>query len=265
MSDGAAILRTPGPRVVLLGASNVRIALRTIVGLLEAHAGPHLQILAACGHGRSYGSTTRVFGVEMPSIGACGLWSTLALAPPQPTVALVTDVGNDIMYGADVDQIAAWVERDLERLSACGAEIVVVRLPLAAIDSLSEGRYRIARALLFPRRRLSLREVTQRAHELDRRLIALAEARRHALVEPAADWYGWDPIHVRARRRSHAWSVVAARMLGRPLPEARVELAKGDRRLIARLRPQTRRVWGIAQTRAQPSGRLSSGTTIALY
>ena len=113
---------SPSRRVILLGASNVTRSMSTIVETAELVWGRPLDLLAACGHGRSYGRTSCVFGRSLPGILECGLWDELSRRPALPTAALVTDIGNDILYGAGVDQIAAWVEQSLIRLRGLRAD-----------------------------------------------------------------------------------------------------------------------------------------------
>src|SRR5439155_11570702 len=100
-------------RVVLLGASNLTLGFPMLVSELRAWLGSPVEILCAHGHGRSYGLASRVLFRELPGIVECGLWRALASAPARPTLALLTDVGNDIMYGRDVEEIAGWVETAL--------------------------------------------------------------------------------------------------------------------------------------------------------
>jgi hypothetical protein len=249
----------------LLGASNLRLALPSLIGSLESIARAPLEVLVACGHGRSYGMTTRVLGVELPSIGSCGLWDALAHEPSIPTVALLTDVGNDIMYGASADEITAWIARDIDRLRVLGARPLVVRVPLVTIERLSSWRYEIARSILYPTRRITLHDARSIARELDRNLLEIA--RRHDLpvVEPAADWYGIDPIHIRRGRRETVWSEIVAKLVEESENGAAGGLSGTDRRSLARARPEARRVFGFARSHAQPAARLGSGTTISLY
>lgn len=260
MSDAAA-----ATRVVLLGASNVKLALSTVVGLLEARGQAPLEILAACGHGRSYGSSTRVLGVEMPSIGSCGLWRALAERPPRATVAMLADAGNDIMYGASAQEIAAWIERDVDRLRAIGARPLLVRIPLVTIEQLSPWRYEIVRSILFPTRRISLDAARRAVRELDQRLVEIGTRRDLSMVEPAAAWYGFDPIHIRGSRRASVWSEIVAKLFDGAESRAPAELLGTDRRALARARAESRRVFGTARSRAQPAARLASGTTISLF
>ncbi len=107
----------PPQRVVILGASNVLRSISTVLATAERLRGQPLDFLAAAGHGRSYGLTSRVLGRSLPAIRACALWETIFRRPQVPTVSLVTDVGNDLLYGASVETIASWVEECLTKLA----------------------------------------------------------------------------------------------------------------------------------------------------
>jgi hypothetical protein len=78
-------------------------------------------VLAALGLGRSYGARSRVLLRGLPGILQSGLWRQLESLPPAPTRALVTDVGNDILYGSSPEQILEWVEESVARLQLRGA------------------------------------------------------------------------------------------------------------------------------------------------
>jgi hypothetical protein len=86
-------------RVVALGASNLTRGFHEVVSASRAAWGPDVQILAALGHGRSYGARSRLLTRRLPGILDSGLWPALEAMPAVPTRALVTDVGNDILYG----------------------------------------------------------------------------------------------------------------------------------------------------------------------
>ncbi|MEX0819484.1 MAG: hypothetical protein WD070_07815, partial [Pirellulaceae bacterium] len=90
----------PNRRVVLLGASNIARSPAIVFDSARSAWGSPLDIVAATGHGRSYGMTSCVLGRTLPGILQCGLWEALATRPLVPTAALLTDIGNDILYGA---------------------------------------------------------------------------------------------------------------------------------------------------------------------
>jgi hypothetical protein len=254
----------PSRRVVLLGASNLTRGISTVVETASRVWGRPLDVLAALGHGRSYGMASSVLGRTLPGILQCGLWPALQRRPPAPTAALVTDVGNDLFYGAAVEQIAEWVERCLDRLAACDARIIVTRLPICNLPNVRPWQYSIVRRALFPSCRLTLDEVSERACELDERIARLARERKCRLVEPRAEWYGFDPIHLKLRHWSRAWrELLAPWNEARDGARARASLARWL--YLRRCAPERVARFGVERYRAQPSGRLVDGASISFF
>lgn len=246
-------------RVVLLGASNLRMGFPQALSRLRG-AGP-VEVLAALGHGRSYGTWSSLAWVRrLPGIVQCGLWEELERRPLLPTVALVTDVGNDLLYGAPVPVIAGWVGTCLERLAKRKAELVVGLLPLASLEKVSPVRYHLVRQILFPGRRAApWSAMLDRARELNERLRGLGLEHGARLVEPSPSWYGIDPIHVRRSMRSQAWDEILRHPLlpreGQPVGGGRLPLF-GAAEL---------RLFGVPLRNPQPVCRLKDGSTVALY
>ena len=248
----------------MLGASNVRRGLPCLLPALTDARGAPLDVLLAAGHGRSYGTASRVLGRTLPAILDSALWSNLARRPPLPTVALVTDVGNDILYGVPVPVIVAWIREAIDRLQAHAASTVLTGLPLAGIDRLGPARYLTVRSLLFPRCRITLADARDAAHAIDDALRTLARERGATFVEPEATWYGLDPIHVRRRARGRSWQALLAPLAEgtRPL---RPPLALREGLRLRLWRPRHRRFWGVDQVTPQPAGILRDGTRISSY
>src|SRR3974377_1647031 len=103
-------------RLEALGAGNLTRGFWSVVSVSRAAWGPEIQVLAALGRGRSYGAPSRLVVRRLPGILDSGLWRTLETLPKLPTRAVVTDVGNDIVYGFSAEQTLAWVEEALDRL-----------------------------------------------------------------------------------------------------------------------------------------------------
>jgi hypothetical protein len=253
----------PGLRAILLGASNLKAALPTVLeGIRRKAAGP-TEALVACGHGRSYGTWSRfLFVRRLPGIAGCGLWRALEGRPPLRTLALITDVGNDLAYGAGVVEIAGWVEACLDRLAHHQAETVLTLLPLARLEKLSAWEVRLAASLLFPGRPAPWPGLLERAQELDARLRRMGRERGAHLVEPEAAWYGRDPIHLHRRARPGVWDRVLS--LWPTDPGAPGRSAAGRVR-IPLLGTEELRLHGFILRTPQPAVRLEDGTTVALY
>jgi hypothetical protein len=255
----------PPLRAILLGASNLTFGFADALGVARSLLGSPLEVLAALGHGRSYGVESRVLARSLSGIVECGLWSELERRGPAPSCALLTDVGNDLGYGFPAAAIAAWVEWCLDRLRASGARVVITCLPEASLRRVGPARFYVARSLLFPRSRLTRGAVLAGAAELNDRLRGLAAARGAVLVEPRAEWYGLDAIHIRRRRRGEAWREflaswgTAAAADGGPVHSVTARVPRRG------LRPERWRFAGMERRRDQPCARLADGTEISLY
>ena len=143
------------PRIVLLGASNLTRGISTVVGMAGGVVETPCEFLIAMGLGRSYGQDSTVLGRRLPGITECGLWSALRQASG-PTFALITDIGNDVIYGVPVETIVRWVTECVDRLRETSTAIVVTLPPMQSLETLTPWRFGVARSLLFPGRRMSL-------------------------------------------------------------------------------------------------------------
>jgi hypothetical protein len=256
--------RDPTLRAILLGASNLRAALPTVVeGIRRKGAGP-AEVLAACGRGRSYGTWSQFLYVRrLPGIVGCDLWKGLEEAPPpRRTLALVTDIGNDLVYGARVEEIAAWVGTCLEWLTRLQAEIVLTLLPLSRLQRLSSWEVRLATSILFPGRSVPWPGLLEQARDLDEHLRRLGREAGAQLVEPAAGWYGIDPIHFRRSVRGVVWSRVLSLWPSEADATAR---SSAGRIWVPLFGAAEMRLFGRHLRTPQPAVHLADGTTLSLY
>lgn len=249
-------------RLIALGASNLARGLLTLTDVVRAATGGPIEVVAALGRGRSYGLRSSLLGRTLVGIDDCGLWRALPSLPPRRTRALLLDVGNDILYGIDAATILRWVDGAVQRLCDHGAACVVAGLPLASIDRLGPRRYRLVRSVLVPGCRLSLAEVQDRAHRVEAGLRDLALRRGCTFRPLRAEWYGFDPVHI---RRSHAFAAFAD-LLGLDVAPPRPALDGAAARLrLLQARPERRWWFGREQHAAQPARRFADGTTLSLY
>jgi hypothetical protein len=247
-------------RVIALGASNLTRGFHTIVSAARAEWGAGVQVVGAMGHGRSYGAPSRFVFRVLPGILESDLWRELEAMPPAVTRGLVTDVGNDLLYGFSSDQTLAWIEQALDRLQRYTDDIVVTGLPVGNIKRLSNARFLLFRTAFFPYNRLSLREVADAAARVDDGIARLASARglRHVRLDP--DWYGFDPIHIRPPLWREAWNRI---LCGRPLPQARAPVHETLRLYL--LPPQRQWVCGVERLAPQTGIALERGGRVWLY
>ena len=251
-------------RAIFLGASNLTRHISTVVTTARRIWGAPIDILAALGHGRSYGHESWVLGRGLPGIVECDLWKDLERRPWARTAALVTDIGNDILYGAEVHQIADWVEFCLSRLSNLGARVTITELPIVSLRRLAVWQFRLFRTVLFPGSRLTLPIVLTRAHWLNEHVLDLTRRYGVQSVRPEPTWYGWDPIHIRYRIRAQAWHDIMSPWV----PESTFDPVKGRVTTWIRLRtikPKNRRFLGLNQRPRQPATKLADNSTVSFY
>ena len=248
-------------RVVALGASNLTRGLQSVIAVSRERHGPDVEVVAALGHGRSYGADSKFLARSLPGILQSGLWRTLDALPPAETQAIVSDVGNDILYGFSAAQILDWVREAVDRLERYTTDIVITGLPYGGVGNLSSTKFTIMRTVLFPPCRLSLAEVTTAAAAVEAGLAALAGSRGHRFVVMRPEWYSFDPIHI----RPSLWQPVWRHVLTNDDAAMQHRLSRFEWIQVYRLRPERRRMFGVEQVTPQHGRRLPLGGRVWLY
>lgn len=192
-------------RVIALGASNLTRGLRTVVSMSRVAWGSDTEIFAALGLGRSYGAQSQLVLRGLPGILQSGLWHALDALPPAPTVGIVSDVGNDILYGYSAGQILAWVGEAVARLQTHARTITLTGLPSHNVSSLTERKFRVMRALMFPSSHQTLAGARATAVVVQAGLETLAAERGLHFLRLQSEWYGLDPIHFRYAHWRRVW------------------------------------------------------------
>ena len=251
------------PRVVVLGASNVSRGLSRLVATVESRS-PGADLFVAAGHGRGYGVNTRVAARRLPSILRSGLWRGLDRHGGEAPFALVTDVGNELLYGARAELVASWVRETVWRLADRGATIAITRLPMAGIATVGAVRYRALRTFFVPGCRLSLTGLKEAATRLDADLQAIAGDFGAQIIEQPAHWYGCDTLHIRRRHLDDLWRM-ACNAWGIPVVESPAASSLATWARVGTKAAEVRSLGGVMRFTRQPVLPLRSGGTLSLY
>jgi len=270
LMPGGPVEPTPGQRLtgVILGASNVSRGLPRLAAALRSRVDVPVDLFVAAGHGRSYGANSRVWMRRLPSILWCGLWRALDRegigADGGRTVALVTDVGNDILYGFPPEQVAGWVREAVGRLVDRGAKVALTRIPLEAVNRVGPGRYRALKTLLVPGCPLSIEGIKSSAAELDQRLTAIAAAFGLDTIDQPGQWYGFDTLHPRRRRLDTLWQR-ACDVWGLPAPRRPRRATVREWSALGRRAAEVRILGRRMLFTPQPIHRFRDGGRVSLY
>ena len=247
------------PRLVALGASNLARGFGALVAATRAAWGGPFDVVSAFGPGRSYGMASSLLGRRLPAILECGLWAALDAQPRARTLALVTDVGNDILYEADPERILEWIEEAVVRVRRHADDVAIAGLPLARIRSLSGPAFLFFRSMLVPQCRLSRAETLGRSERIDAALRGIALRHGARFVELPLQWYGADPVHVRASAWSAAWSTIAG------FDGVDVRPRAWETLRLFMMKPERRSWLGVPQRGSQPGLVLPGGVSVAAY
>ena len=258
--------------IVVIGASNVSRGLANLVATVRVRSPELADLYVAAGHGRSYGANSRMWMRRLPSILWCGLWRALdrngfgdTNAPAVPQLrAIVTDIGNDLLYGFSVDQVAAWVWESVARLAARHASIAITRLPLESIATVGMVRYRLLRTLYVPGCTLSLEALKEAAARLDAAILEIAKDHRATVIEQPGEWYGLDAIHVRRQKIAAVWQQ-ACDVWAMPAARGPVQASVGEWGRLGRSSAEVRMLAGRMRFTPQPAVHLKSGMRVAMY
>lgn len=249
-------------RVVAVGASNLTRGFQTVVATAREVWGADIEVLAALGHGRSYASSSTFLVRTLPGILHSGLWRELESRPSIPTRALITDVGNDIMFGSPPAQIVSWVDECAARLQRHGQDIVVTSLPPASGSGLPPGMFLLFRSLFFPWCRMSFEQTMDAARQVDAGLEALTVARGIRFCRLKPEWYGVDPIHIRPGMWRLAWQeILGGGGIGRPAGRG----AAWEALRLYGLMPERVSVLGVERRTPQRGVALHAGGRVWLY
>ena len=249
----------PKRDLVLLGASNLTMSLATVAQMALEAAGP-LRFWVGCGHGRSYGIDSSVMGRGLSGLIDCGVFEALAAERDGVVHALITDIGNDVLYGQSSERILSWIRSAVERLAP--AEVAVTALPIKRLARLRPAGYAVMARLLFPTHRMGYERMLETVHDLQSGLEAMQREGAVRLIEQPGRWYGLDPIHIRRRFRPEAFALML-NACGFKARAARPSSAV--RRAVGRSRPRAWTRWGRKRSQDQPCVRLPDGSPLHRY
>lgn len=207
VARGSATGGLPQQQIVLLGASNLVLGWPALMRSLRELTAAPLNLNVAIGMGRSYIKTSAVWFRQLPSINSSALWNHLPGDMELAPRVLITDIGNDLVYLFEPNEIASSIKRSIERILAwrSDARIVMTGLPLDSVARIGRVRYLVARSILFPGCFLAHSTILSRSCALQKLVQDLATEYRITFVEPESHWYGVDPIHVLRKYRETAF------------------------------------------------------------
>ncbi len=173
-----------------------------------------VEVMIATGPGRGYCVPGGLLTVVYPPIQSSRIFEAARekFASGYRVIALVTDIGNDIMYGVSPEVLIETVQQVFTRLHSMNAEIFYTTLPEKFEKGISPAWFYILRTLLVPGSRVPYEKAIAGITEVNRFLKEFAQKSCHRI--PGLDRYlGFDEIHYGWFSAQKAWTHVAGAML----------------------------------------------------
>jgi hypothetical protein len=200
---------------ILLGASNLARGFQALSDCLVSSLAPNrVEILNAMGPGRGYCAEGGIFNIRYPAIGASGILDSICAEgeTPHKVIALITDIGNDIMYGVAASEITACLSVLLKQFSALDADVFLQPIPIDLSEDVSESQFRLLKSIFYPHSAIDYEQAREAVFAVNDFLRTNAGERVH-LLPSGKEFMGIDKIHYSVFQSHKAWSGVAHEML----------------------------------------------------
>ncbi len=201
--------------IILLGASNLSRGYYSLTRCIKNNLEPcSVDFFNALGPGRAYCASGGVFNVAYPPIGASLVFPTVKDRSDKPSrkIALLTDLGNDIMYGIPAEKIIEEIKRILGQLEALDADALITPIPATLLSQLTPSRFRILKAIFFPRSKVKRLEAIA-AIKIINQAIDAGFGNRVTVISGLDNFMGWDKIHYGHCNFAEVWSRIAEAIL----------------------------------------------------
>lgn len=197
---------------VFLGASNLARGHYALANCLKRSLYPRpVQFLFAHGPGRGYLAWGGFLRKVYSPIRSSGIFSA-ARANKCQVVALLTDIGNDIMYNVSPWDITACLEKIITQLQEFNAIILTTPIPSSLENKLNQFSFFCLRSILYPRSKVRYKEAVEGMRQINKFLKNSVSENLH-LFSGLEEFSGSDRIHYSLWRGHLAWSRIAAQIL----------------------------------------------------
>ena len=200
---------------VLLGASNLARGYSALTRHLSESIAPDaVQFLTALGPGRGYCARGGLLNFSYSPIGECKMMQSESLKSSGRVVVLITDIGNDIMYGVSDVSLIGCLDALIENSLRWKAEIFVTSIHVDASKDLGKISFKLLKEIFYPKSSVTFEQVDVTIKKVNQYLQnKTAQNKSLHLLEGLGVYSGFDKIHYGLFKSHLAWSCIANDML----------------------------------------------------
>lgn len=198
---------------VLLGASNLARGYSALTrNISQSVSG--CEFLNALGPGRGYCAEGGLFNFTYSPIGECRVMDKVRAQQGRRIAVLLTDIGNDIMYGVPEQSLVECLDTLIEKSLQLNAEVFVTSIHVDVRKDMGKASFKLLKAIFYPNSLVTYDKADSAVKKLNHYLEEKsAQNERVHLVSGLGEFCGMDKIHYSLFKSHLAWSRVAHAML----------------------------------------------------
>ena len=199
---------------IFLGASNLARSFHGLKDCIERCIFPRpASFFHAMGPGRGYLSRGGILNAVYSPILKCGILEAVRnkRVKDQPVIALITDIGNDIMYGVSSEKIINGLQYLVNALGEFKTNIFITSIPVDLENDISELRFHIIRQIFFPRSPIKYSQASNNITVINK-FILQSSNKKVTVINDMNQFCGIDKIHYSILKSQSAWSHIAKKL-----------------------------------------------------
>ena len=233
----------PDPLIVflLMGASNLARGYSMLTHhLSECLEKNKTEFLNALGPGRGFCARGGIFNITYSPIQDCRIIESGEKKSKEAlhTVVLITDIGNDLMYGVSADTLIASLDIMIDEILKWDAEIFLTPIHVNLRKDVSPTIFLVLRSLLYPSSKVNYEEMDLSIFKVNDYLEEKVRKNETIhLITGLEAFAGLDRIHYSLFKTHEAWAAVTEkifRVINVPV-QRKLRLIDGIRSIFANL------------------------------
>ena len=224
---------------LLMGASNLARGYSMLTRHISSCFGKDkTEFLNALGPGRGFCARGGMFNFTYPPIQDCRILEVAEKKPCDTRAVLITDIGNDLMYGVSADTLIESLDQLIDRALHWDAEIFLTSIHVNLKKDVSQTTFFILKSFFYPGSSITYEETDLFIIKVNSYLEEKAgQNERVHLISGMESFAGADKIHYSLLQTHSAWEKIAdeiCQVLKAPV-HRKMRLADGVASIFANL------------------------------
>ena len=203
---------TPSPPILflLMGASNLARGYSMFTRHISSCFGKNkTEFLNALGPGRGFCARGGMFNFTYPPIQDCRILEAAKKKSCDTRVVLITDIGNDLMYGVSADTLIESLDGLIDKALLLDAEIFLTSIHVNLRKDVSQTTFFILKSFFYPGSNITYEETDLFIIKVNGYLKEKAEKNEKVhLISGLESFIGVDKIHYSLLNTHSAWEKI---------------------------------------------------------